>query len=236
MRHVSISKQLALAAGLSVWLSALPGAAQTAPPSPDRPWTAAVDARLLGALSVLRESENPLDARKSYGLAELVDIAERRNPETRVAWERAMQRAASLGVARAALFPTVAALASASINRYSLFVDKFYREETGVFPIALNTWSTLLDFGARSAQINVARANMLASDFVFNDAHRRIVYQVTEAYYRLLEAIAQEGAAEATLTDAQTVQESVEAKLQSGLATRPDVLEAARPQPTRATN
>src|SRR5579862_386707 len=40
-----------------------------------------------------------LDAKHSYTLAELIDLAEHNNPRTRVAWERAKQRAAQLGLA-----------------------------------------------------------------------------------------------------------------------------------------
>src|SRR5271169_3426950 len=46
------------------------------------------------------------------------------------------------------------------------------------------------------------------------------------AYYRLLHSNEQQDAAEATLKNAQTVQQAAEARLQNGLATLPDVLEA----------
>jgi outer membrane protein TolC len=204
---------------------AVPSYAQTAPPSSDRPWTAATDSAFQSAIPGPREAWDTLDAGRSYTLGELIDLAERRNPNTRVTWEQATARAASLGIARAALFPTLSALASASVNKYSLFFDKFYREDVSVFPATLYLSYTLLDLG-RGARIDIARANLLAADFAFNDSHRKVVFQVTEAYYRLLDAIGQEDAAKATLTDAQTVQESVEAKLANGLATLPDVLEA----------
>ena len=38
--------------------------------------------------------------RKTYSLAELIDLAEAHNPETRVAWEGAKAEAAALGIAR----------------------------------------------------------------------------------------------------------------------------------------
>jgi outer membrane protein TolC len=47
-----------------------------------------------------------------------------------------------------------------------------------------------------------------------------------EAYYRVLNSKGQEDAQEANLTNAQTVQADAEARLQLGLATLPDVLEA----------
>jgi outer membrane protein len=85
---------------------------------------------------------------------------------------------------------------------------------------------TVFDFGARDANIDGAKANLLAADFTFNDAHRKVIFEVAEAYYRLLDAMSEEDAAQATLTDAQTVQQATEAKLANGLATLPDVLEA----------
>jgi len=46
-----------------------------------------------------------IDPAKMYTLAELVDLAESHNPETRIAWERARAQAASLGIARSELYP-----------------------------------------------------------------------------------------------------------------------------------
>src|SRR6202040_3093649 len=46
-----------------------------------------------------------INPRKIYGLAELIDMAERNNPETRVAWERARQAAAAVGLSESAYYP-----------------------------------------------------------------------------------------------------------------------------------
>ena len=67
---------------------------------------------------------------------------------------------------------------------------------------------------------------MLTANFGFNDTHRRIIYQVAQTYYRLLNALGQEDAARASLTNAQTAQQAAEERLKLGLATLPDVLEA----------
>src|SRR5277367_3338385 len=48
-----------------------------------------------------------LDSAHPYSLAELVDIAEQNNPTTRIAWERAKQKAESLGIARSEYFPVL---------------------------------------------------------------------------------------------------------------------------------
>ena len=205
----------------------LPLCAQQAPPSSYQPWPVPQDARFQAEVASASTIARPtLDPNHVYTLPELIDIAERNNPETRVIWEHAKQRAVAAGVARSALFPTVAALASASYSQYSLFVTRFYHEDLATFPATLSVNYTVFDFGARGAGIDQAKANLLAADFIFNDTHRRVIFQVAEAYYRLLDAISQEAAAQATLTDAQTVQQAIEAKLANGLATLPDVLES----------
>ncbi len=214
--------------GLSIVLplTALSIRGQQAPPSPDKAWPVSLQSGSQTAGVRISKPGPSLDPNRVYALSDLVDIAEQSNPETRIQWERAKQRAAALGVSRSALFPAIAAVASASVNQYSLFFGRFYHEDTTLFPASLHMSWTILDFGARESGIDFARANLLAADFTFNDTHRRIVFQVTEAYYRLLDAMSREDAAQATLADARTVQRAIEARLANGLATLPDVLEA----------
>jgi len=198
---------------------------QQAPLSPDKAWPVSP---IFGSPTnvALSDARPSLDPNLVYTLPALIDLAEQNNPETRVLWERAKQRAAAVGIARSALFPTLAAVASASVNQYSLFFGKFYHEDTALLPAIVNLSYTVFDFGARRARIDQAQASLLAADLSFNDTHRKIIFRVTEAYYRLLDAMGQEDAAQATVTDAQTVQQPVEARLTNGLATLPDVLEA----------
>ena len=207
-------------------LVALTVCGQQAPPLPNKAWPVSLGSAAQGDFIQLRGGRPSLEPHRIYTLPDLVDFGEQNNPETRARWERAKQKAAAAGITRSALLPTLAALASASVNQYSLFFGKFYHENTTLFPAILNLSYTVFDFGSRRARIDQAQANLLAADFSFNDVHRKLVFRVTEAYYRLLDAIAQEDAAQATLTDAQTVQEAVEARLSNGLATLPDVLEA----------
>src|SRR5271167_507188 len=80
--------------------------AQSAPPSPGRPWQAPVVKQVEGEAAQLRadqlrssqsgDSRLNIDPNKVHSLAELVDLAEANNPETRVAWEQARVQAAAL--------------------------------------------------------------------------------------------------------------------------------------------
>lgn len=162
----------------------------------------------------------------SYALAELIDIAEQRNPQTRAAWEAAKQEAAALGIAKADLYPTLGAAAMGqTLKTGVLLYNTFVLQYEGLGQGAFNLTYTLLDFGARQDRIGRERAALLGGNFNFNDAHRRVIFQVMRAYYQLLNANGQRSAAQANLENAQAVQRAAEARLQNGLATLPDVLE-----------
>jgi len=200
---------------------------QVAPPSPDRPWHSAAEQGLQAEGRSLRPPEFPLDYNRNYSLGELIDLAETHNPETRFAWERARAQASTLGLARSELYPALAATALSQFTRDNAFFGQnFYRHRIGELQGNLELSYTVFDFGARAGRINAAKAELLAANFSFNDAHRRVIYQVEQAYYQLLNSVGQLAAAQASLTNAQTVQQAAEDRLTNGLATLPDVLEA----------
>jgi outer membrane protein len=200
---------------------------QNAPPSPDRVWHTESEKGLEGELRSSPDAKYEIDPHRHYKLAELIDLAQRHNPETRMAWEQAMARAASLGVARSALYPTVAAVALASTIRQRVLIrEGFQRQTLGVFEPTLHVEYLVLDFGGRGGAIDLAKANLLVSDLVFNDTHRKVIFQVQSDYYRLLNAEGQRDAAEVSLKNAQAVEEDAQNRLNNGLATKPDLLEA----------
>src|ERR1700722_19479598 len=201
--------------------------AQRAPVSPDHPWHGNGEATIKADARTFSEAKLNFDPEKIYSLPELIDLAESHNPETRVAWERARAQAAAWGIARSELYPTVAAAALAGVDReQSYLADRFFRQTIGDFQVALNLNYTIFDFGARAGRINAAKAEALAVNFAFNDTHRSVIYRVEQAYYQLLNASGQEEAARANLSNAQAVQQAAEERLNHGLATLPDVLEA----------
>jgi outer membrane protein len=217
--------------GAVIWLLALLPAtgvlAQSTPLSRDHPWHGQGEQLIEADAKRFPETRFTIDPAKTYSLADLVDLAESHNPETRLAWERARAQAAALGIARGELYPTLAAAALSGVARSQAYlVDRFYRQTIGNFQVALNLNYTVFDFGARAGRIAATRAELLAANFAFNDTHRNIIFQVEQAYYQLLNAMGQEDAARASLSNAQAVQQSAEERLNNGLATLPDVLEA----------
>jgi outer membrane protein len=201
--------------------------AQVAPTSPDRPWHAPAERKIEADAKSFPDTRFAIDPNKTYTLPELIDLAETHNPSTRVAWERARSQAAFLGIARSELYPTLAAAALSVTDRAEiLFGAQFVRQTVQDFEVNLALSYTIFDFGARSGRIDAAKAQVLAANFAFNDAHRNVIYQVQQAYYSLLNSIGQEDAARASLANAQAVQQASEDRLANGLATLPDVLEA----------
>src|SRR6266436_111519 len=222
------ARELARAAIVLVLLLPVSRAlAQNAPASPDHPWHGLGEARIEADARNFTEPRLNFDQEKTYSLPELIDLAESHNPETRVAWEHARAQAAAWGVARSELYPTVAAAALAGANRtHAYLADRFFRQTFGDFEVALNLDYTIFDFGARAGRINAAQAEVLAANFAFNDTHRNVIYRVEQSYYQFLNASGQEEAARANLSNAQAVQQASEERLNNGLATLPDVLEA----------
>jgi outer membrane protein len=201
--------------------------AQNAPVSPDHPWHSSGEQQIEELSHRLPATDFSVDPSRIYSLVELVDLAEIHNPETRVTWERARAQAAALGVARSELFPTLAAAVLSQTGRVETdFGNRFDGQTIQDFQVALDLNYIVVDFGARAGRINAARAEVLAANFAFNDTHRKVIYQVEQAYYRLLNSVGQEDAARASLSNARAVEQSADDRLKNGLATLPDVLEA----------
>ncbi|HWY41475.1 MAG TPA: TolC family protein [Chthoniobacterales bacterium] len=221
------------------------------PPSSDRTWLppnlANYEGELAGqrfnnAESTSRVSINP---RKIYGLAELIDIAERNNPATRVAWERARQAAAAVGLSESAYYPFLAASAAAgydrafipfptlmanpkhpSLNNVQITGGGSLVTEAQVYRGELTAKWLLLDFGERSATVAAAREQLMMANVGFNGTHQKIVFQVTDRFYQLGTARQKVLVAQSALDAAQTVEEAVQARIDNGLATQPELLQA----------
>jgi outer membrane protein len=190
-----------------------------------------------------------INPRKIYGLAELIDIAERNNPDTRVAWERARQAAAAVGLSESAYYPFLVASAAAgydrafipfptlavnekkllmnpSLNAVSITGGGSLVTEARVYRAELNAKWLLLDFGERSAVVAATREQLMMANVGFNGTHQKIVFQVTERFYQLGTARQKVLVSQSALEAAQTVEQAVQARVDNGLATKPELLQA----------
>jgi outer membrane protein len=210
-----------------VLVAAIAVFAQSPPALPERAWHSPDERRIIDDAKRVGRPVVPIEAGKAYSLAELIDLAEAHNPETRVAWENARAQGAALGIARSELYPLLSAVALSSVDRSEVPLGtRFYRHTDPAAQVSFALNYTIFDFGARRGRIGAESARVLAANFVFNDVHRNLIFQVQQAYYRLLNASAQDAAARVSLANAEAVQQATEDRMRNGLATLPDVLEA----------
>ena len=167
-----------------------------------------------------------VDLEKTYDLPELIDVAERSHPETRVAWEQARTEADAVGLSKSAYYPYLAALASEDFaHQLSALTSVFPAngiEENAGFDLS---W-LLFDFGGRKAAVAEAREKLMLANVNFNATHQKVVFDVTESFYGYNISRQQVEAAQSTLQAAQTVSDASKAKFDNGLGTTQDVLQA----------
>src|ERR1700722_6683593 len=198
--------------------------AQRAPSVPDRPWESGLAEKSLHAGP---GNEMKLDPAHIYTISELIDLAEQNNPATREAWAFAKGRASQLGISRSDLSPTLVADALGETSKDGVLINEtFALQSVGEYDLALSLSYTLLDFGERRGHVDESRDLLLAANFAFNQVHLEIVSRVLAAFFRLQQAQGEVAASEANLTSARTVREAAEQRLDRGVATVPDVLEA----------
>jgi len=174
-----------------------------------------------------------IDPAKRYELAELIDIAQRTNPETRVAWERAREAAFAIGIAESIYAPMLSAKATAAYQRFSAPLPKtvltpegFFIADTEFFLPGLTLKWLLFDFGGREASVEATRELLAVTNFGFNATHQKIVFDVTRAYYALSAVAGRVEVARSALDLAQKLQDAAESRRGRGLATLPEVLQA----------
>jgi len=221
-----------------------------APASPDTPWqfeaskeapappaAAPVAAKRFAVpdnATVQLPSPADIDPNHIYSLVELIDLAQRRNPSTRVAWEQARQAAINVGIARAAYLP---ALTASAVAGWEHFVTPFpsnlvpqgfiiFNAQELIPQLAVNY--LLLDFGGRAAAVEGAGQLSIAGNVAFTAAHQQLIFNVARAYFTLDGADAALRAARQALADAKVVQQSAEALFGRGLDTIVDVQLARR--------
>ena len=247
-------KRTAMPRKLCVHLAALASVAAPVlggdfvPPSPDKPWYPPrlhdYEQELAHRGVAERPSGRPvaIDPEKVYGLPELIDIAERSHPETRIAWESARQAAAAVGLSQSTYYPYL--VASAAAGYEGAFIP-FPTSTQGPGPsevsvtggntLATDAWGEravvglkwlLFDFGERKAATTIAKEGLMMANVGLNAVHQQIVFNVTRRFYELKTARQKVAVAESSVRAADTVAHAVQERLENGLATRPEVLQA----------
>ena len=184
------------------------------------------------AHAVAHDSVATIDPNHPYTLAELIDIAERSNPRTRIEWERAKQRAEALGIEKSAYYPVLAGLAAFGDQRTIVPFPKplaphgYVMAELPIIQPEVTLQYLIFDFGKREGRVDEAAAQKIAAGANFIAANQQVAFRTATEYYRLLTAQERLEAAKETLKTSQTTQDAAEDRMNNGRATMPDVLNA----------
>ena len=212
-------------------LSSVHVAAQ-APATPDKPWP--IPQRAVDEAQQQHVDVEGLVPRKRYGLAELIDLAQRNNPQTRAAWEAAREAAAAEGLVESTYLPQISLQALGGLEHTPLPAPKnlvpqgyFVSNAREIIPSVALKW-LLFDFGQRKAQLEAAKENSFVANVAFTGSHQTLIFQVSQAYFDLGAARGRLRAAQSALKTALTTQDATTAKRNNGLATIVSVAQAER--------
>lgn len=160
---------------------------------------------------------------RTVTLPEVTEFALRNNPRTRQTWLAARAAAAGVGIEQADLLPTITGSYTVSRSQQvSGTSGAIVPWQTRYGPsVSLNY--VLYDFGVRGYQIETAEYRLLAANLVHNRALQDVVFQVEQAYYRLIGNDALVRVNEGSLKNAETALEAARKRRESGLATVADV-------------
>lgn len=200
------------------------------PPSPDKPWAPPqlgdYEKQLARGTAQYESNSIAVDPDKVYELPELIDIAERSHPQTRVAWENARQAARAVGLSESTYYPYLAASAGAGFQHELGALTTVFPANIEDEDAMLDVQWLLFDFGGRKATVAAAKEKLMMANVSFNATHQQIVFGVTKSFYDFNTARQKVEVAESSLQAAKTVDEAAHARFDNGLATKPDVLQA----------
>ena len=198
-------------------------AASGAPEMPWQPPAGEAAGRKVALARLQADVQLPPDG-EALDLAGAIDLALRNSPRTRQAWSAARATAAQVGVARAGAFPQFT-LDGQAETQHTQFSSTLAIDRTDVGLGVQLSW-LLFDSGGQRARVAEARQALLASNWAHDAALQDVVLQVEQAWYRTLDARAQVEAAQNTADEAAQNLGSAQARMDAGLATRADLLQA----------
>lgn len=222
--------------GLLVIFALFPGSClateNSFPPASDKPWAppnlSAYEKQLADGRAQYESNSMvvPIDTTNIYDLPELIDIAERCHPQTRIAWERARQAAKAVGLSESTYYPYLAASASAGFQHELGFLTTVFPANGAEENTMLDLKWLLFDFGGRKATVTAAKEELMMANVSFNGTHQQIVFAVTKSFYDFNTARQRVEVAESSKQAAKIVEEATQARFDNGLARKPDLLQA----------
>ncbi|WP_191486305.1 TolC family protein [Pseudomonas sp. FEN] len=169
-------------------------------------------------------------AKTELTLPDIVASALCRNPKTREAWATVKAQAAQVGVSKAAYLPTLAStteVAKDHTSSYGTSGNPFHVQSNSNYQnAALKLTWVLYDFGARSANVDYAQS-LLASALAGQDSALQTVFANTvKDYYAAFVAQKNRQATQDIQADAKRVLDAAAMRVQRGVASLSDQLQA----------
>lgn len=214
-----LSFAVSQAAGQSIWSDPF-GSSEGTVNAPHLRWESNVSLPAVGGPAPL---VGTLALQQPMSLPELTEYALRNNPRTRQSWLAARAAAAGVGIEQADRLPTIT-------GTYTTNRSQQVSATTG----AIVPWQTrfgpqitfnylIYDFGARGLQIDAAQFRLLAANLAHNRTLQDVIFQVEQAYYRLIGNDALVRTNEESLRNSEIALEAAQKRRESGLATVADV-------------
>jgi outer membrane protein len=198
--------------------------AAAAPASPSSLWTPPASVAAAAAHDTTHLTLSTATVRL-LTLPEVVDLALRNSPATRLSWAQARAAADAFGSTEGRLYPTLSA--GLSVNHsLSLATPGRPPVERSQYGPSLTLAYTVLDFGGRSGSIDVTRQTAIAFDLSHNATIENTILQVEAAAFSYLSTRAQRDGQKASMDLAAAALDAANERHRVGLATIADVLQA----------
>lgn len=162
---------------------------------------------------------------QSLTLTDIVDLALRNNPATRISWENARAAAAAYGSQRGNYLPTIDGDVTGTAIKTTATQGRAAVTQQTLEP-SITLSYLLFDFGGRSGSVEAAKQALFSADFTHNLTIQNTVLQAETAYFNYMAAKALLLAQQSTLKDAQANLEAADERHKVGLATIADQLQA----------
>jgi outer membrane protein len=172
-----------------------------------------------------------LDPTHTYSLAELIDLAQINNPETRTAWEHARQAALAVGIAKALYLPVLTATAvsggqhNSGSTQGALSSLATNNDLNGTVGSVALEW-LIFDFGQRDALKRAATDLSFATNVAFNGVHQKIIYDVSRAFYDYSSARQRVAIAAQSKNESAHLLDATQDRLKQGIGTTVETAQA----------
>ncbi|HEY2852723.1 MAG TPA: TolC family protein [Gemmatimonadaceae bacterium] len=224
MRRTRLLAALAVIAGCVHRPPGINGA-PGAPSQPNEYWTPSRgDSVRLAHAAVYPVDTTKTTALGKLGVSDIVDLALRNNPATRLSWAQARAAADLFGASRGAYFPTVSVDVNGTAAR-PLAPTGVLSQRSQYGP-SVGLSYLVLDFGARAGSVDLARQTAVAADLSHNVAVQNTILGVEQALFNYQATRTQRDAERSAVDEATENLNAAEERHRVGLATIADVLQA----------